>query len=73
MDEQRQDDLLEPIYNTSVPILDVALKTSQERWTIETDWRERVREIRAGRNKFIKLLFINFSKALGVMIVQARN
>ena len=40
MDEQRQDDQLEPIYNSSVPIQDIALKTSQERWTIETG-RER--------------------------------
>ena len=36
MDEQRQDDQLEPIYNSSVLIQDVALKTYQERWTIET-------------------------------------
>ena len=35
MDEQRQDDQLEPIYNSSVPILDEAMKTSQEQWTIE--------------------------------------
>ena len=35
MDEQRQDDQLEPIYNSSVLIQDVALKTYQERWTIE--------------------------------------
>ena len=27
MDEQRQDNQLEPIYNSSVPIQDVALKT----------------------------------------------
>ena len=31
MDEQRPDDQLEPTYNNSVPIQDVALK----RWTIE--------------------------------------
>ena len=31
MDEQ-----LEPIYNSSVPIQNIALKTSRERWTIET-------------------------------------
>ena len=37
MDEQRQDDQLEPIYNSSVPIQDIALKTSLERWTIERD------------------------------------
>ena len=36
MDEQRQDDQLEPIYNSSVPIQEVAFKTYRERWTIET-------------------------------------
>ena len=36
MDEQRQDDQLEPIYNRAVLIQDIVLKTSQERWTIET-------------------------------------
>ena len=36
MDEQSQDDQLELIYSSSVPIQDVALKTPQERWTIET-------------------------------------
>ena len=36
MVEQRQDDQLEPIYNSSVPIQDVALKTYREQWTIET-------------------------------------
>ena len=35
MDEQKQDDQLEPIYNSSVSIQDVALKTNQKRWTIE--------------------------------------
>ena len=35
MDEQRQDDHLEPIYNSSVPIQDVTLKTYRKRWTIE--------------------------------------
>ena len=30
MDKQRQDDQLEPIYNSSVPIQDVALKTYKE-------------------------------------------
>ena len=37
MNEQRQDDQLEPTYK-SVPIQDVALKTSPERWTIEILW-----------------------------------
>ena len=36
MDEQRQNDQLEPIYNSPVPILDIALKTCRERWKIET-------------------------------------
>ena len=36
MDEQSQDDQLEPIYNSSELIQDITLKTSQERWTIET-------------------------------------
>ena len=36
MDEQWQDDQLEPIYNSSVPIQEVALKTHRERWTIKT-------------------------------------
>ena len=47
MDEQRQDDQLAPIYNSSVPIQEVAYR---ERWTIETGAKRglrRVREIRA--------------------------
>ena len=36
MDEQRQDDQLEPIYNSSVLILDVALKTYWAWLTIKT-------------------------------------
>ena len=39
IDEQRQDYQLEPIYNSSVPIQDVALKTYRERWTMETGGR----------------------------------
>ena len=35
MDEQRQDDELEPTYSSSVPIQDVALKTCRNQWTIE--------------------------------------
>ena len=35
MDEQRQEDQLEPTYNSSVPIQDVALKTYKKQWTIE--------------------------------------
>ena len=36
MDEQKQEDQLEPIYYSSAPIQDIALKNSQDRWTIET-------------------------------------
>ena len=35
MDEQRQDDQLESIYDNSMPIQDAALGTYWERWTIE--------------------------------------
>ena len=35
MDEQRHDEQLEPTYNSSVPIQDVALKTYLKRWTIQ--------------------------------------
>ena len=35
MNEKRQDDQQEPIYDSSVQIQDVALKTCRERWTIE--------------------------------------
>ena len=34
MDEQRQDDQLEPTYSSSVPIQDVTLKTCWKQWTI---------------------------------------
>ena len=35
MDEQRQDDQLEPTYSSSAPIRDAALKTCRKQWTIE--------------------------------------
>ena len=35
MDKQRQDNQLEPIYNSSVLIQDIARKTSLEQWMIE--------------------------------------
>ena len=34
MAEKKQDVLLEPTYNSSVPIYDVALKTYRKRWMI---------------------------------------
>ncbi len=33
MDEERQDDQLEPTYSSSVPIRDVALRTCRKQWT----------------------------------------
>ena len=35
MDEKKQDDQLEPTYNSSVLIQGAALKTYQKGWTIE--------------------------------------
>ena len=35
MDEQRQEDQLEPTYNSSVLIHDIALKSYRERFTLE--------------------------------------
>ena len=43
MDEQRQDNQQEAIYNSSRTIQDITLKTSRKRWTIETGG-ERVSE-----------------------------
>ena len=40
INEQRQDDLREPTYNSSVPIQDVALKTCWKQWTIERGGRK---------------------------------
>ena len=37
MHEQKQDDRLEPMYNGSVPINNIPLKTSREQWTKITD------------------------------------
>ena len=34
MDLQRQEDQLEPTYSSSVPIRDVALRSSQKQWRI---------------------------------------
>ena len=34
MDEQKQDDQLEPTYSSSVPIRDVTLNTCRKQWTI---------------------------------------
>ena len=47
MDEQKQNDQLEPTYNSSVPIQDVALKNLPEAMDDREGWREWVRDIRA--------------------------
>ena len=41
MNEQRQGNQLELIYNSFVPVQDIALKTSREQWTIETGGKKR--------------------------------
>ena len=41
MDEQRQDDQLEPIYNNCVPIQDVVIKTYWLQWNIEKSGERR--------------------------------
>ena len=48
MDDQRQDDQLEPIYNRSVPIQDIAFKDLPRAMDARDECREKVREIRAG-------------------------
>ena len=40
MDEQKQDDQLEPTYNSSVLIQDIALKTYRKRRTIVLMWHD---------------------------------
>ena len=51
MDKQREDDQLKPIYNSSVPIQDIALKTYWEQWMIETgDERGSGRSMLAARH-----------------------
>ena len=50
MDEQKPDGQLESIYNSSLPIQDIALKTSRERWMIEMGGeRESGRSVQAAR------------------------
>ena len=58
MSEQRQDDQLEPIYNSSVLIQDVAWKSSRERWTTETgDERWSGRSVLAMQHKIRNFAF----------------
>ena len=45
MDEQRPEGQLEPTYSSSLPIQDVALKTSRNHWNIGMGWQKKVREI----------------------------
>ncbi len=51
MDKQGQDDQLEPTYNSSMPIQDIALKTYWEQRTIEKGgWRGSGRSTLATRH-----------------------
>ena len=75
MDEQRPDDQLEPINNSSVPIHDVALNTSREQWMIETGG-----ERGPGRSVLIArhdddydIFFFFFRNARGVMVIVVGN
>ena len=59
MDAQRQDDQLEPLYNSSVPIRDVALKTYREPWTIEKGGgRGSGRSVQAVRQEYTIIFLI---------------
>ena len=51
MDEQKEDNQLEPMYNSSLLIQDTALKTSRKQWMIETGGkRGSGRSVMAGRH-----------------------
>ena len=50
--ERAEDDQLEPIHSSSVPILDIAWKTRRDRWTNKDVWQERVSEIRASNARW---------------------
>ena len=59
MDKQRQNDQLKPIYNSSVPIKNIALKTSRERWTIETSGeRGSGRSVLAARRIYYVCMYV---------------
>ena len=77
MDKQRQDDQLESINNSSVPIQDVALKTSREQWTIErasesSEGSESGRSLLAGRHDdddiYILYIYIYIYNSLCICI-----
>ena len=58
MDKQRKDDQLEPTYNSSVPIQDVALKTYRKWWTLEWGGGRR-----SERSRLMMLSTLNILKA----------
>ena len=63
MNEQRQNDQLEPTYNSSVPIQDVALNTYRKRWTIEKGGvRESGRSALVARHDDDDIICIVFGK-----------
>ena len=56
--ERKQDDELEPIYNSSVPIQGIALKTSREQWTIKTgDERGSGRSVQAVQHEMMMMMY----------------
>ena len=68
-DEQELGNQLEPIYNSSVLIQDVAWKTDRDRWTIETSGeRESGKSMLAARHDnddiyiYIYNIYISFVK-----------
>ena len=67
MAEQKQGDQLEPIYSSSVRILEVALKDRLEAMNNREEWWERVRDIHAGSTPwwwwFLLLLWKNLKWA----------
>ena len=73
MDEQRQDDQLEPTYSSSVPIQDLTMKTSRKRWTIETVERERHGDPCLQRNMMMMMMMNVKSQYLKLFKCVQRN
>ena len=48
MDEQKQDNHLEPTYNSSVPVTGLSMEDLLGAMDEREGWRERVRKIHAG-------------------------
>ena len=68
MAEQKHDSLLEHTYNSYVRIRDVALKTCQRRWMIGMEWRERVKDIRAGGTMMMMMISSQVGKVFCIIV-----